>query len=199
MMRSLVSVWMVAAVLISMVGCARVTTKVVEKPRVDQEIQGGNRGYLVGSPSAPANRKSTRQMIQTDIELPTMEELNPWRKSSKPSASVPATQPEESTAMIEPSAESEEWYGQEEIEVGQPKKRSSASVAGGTTYKVKNGDTLQKISQKFYGTTRKWPQIYEANRNVLRSPNNVRVGQTLVIPSLGETSKRNARVPSDIK
>ena len=72
-----------------MVGCARITTQVVEKPRVDQELQG-NQGYLHGTPSESATRKLTRQIVQADVELPTASELNPWRSKQLAQAAVPA-------------------------------------------------------------------------------------------------------------
>lgn len=51
------------------------------------------------------------------------------------------------------------------------------------TYVVKKGDTLQKISKQFYGTTRKWRAIYEANRDVLKGgPDDLTVGAKLKIP-----------------
>jgi LysM repeat protein len=52
----------------------------------------------------------------------------------------------------------------------------------GRTYVVRPGDTLGKISVRFYGTSRRYMDIYNANRNVLASPNSVAVGQTLIIP-----------------
>lgn len=53
---------------------------------------------------------------------------------------------------------------------------------GGQTYVVRPGDTLSKISSRFYGTTSRYMEIYEANRDQLSSPTNIKVGQTLVIP-----------------
>jgi nucleoid-associated protein YgaU len=50
------------------------------------------------------------------------------------------------------------------------------------SYTVGKNDTLQKISKKFYGTFRKWKDIYEANRNILRTPDKLYPGQTLKIP-----------------
>jgi nucleoid-associated protein YgaU len=50
-------------------------------------------------------------------------------------------------------------------------------------YIVQKGDTLQKISEKFFGTTRKWNSIYQANKNILKSPDRIRAGQKLVIPN----------------
>lgn len=54
--------------------------------------------------------------------------------------------------------------------------------ANGRTYIVQPGDTLGKISIKFYGTSRRYMDIYNANRDVLRSPSSIEVGQRLVIP-----------------
>jgi hypothetical protein len=55
-------------------------------------------------------------------------------------------------------------------------------TSGGRTYTVQPGDTLGKISIKFYGTSRRYMDIYNANRDVLSSPSNVAVGQRLIIP-----------------
>ncbi len=52
----------------------------------------------------------------------------------------------------------------------------------GRTYIVQPGDTLGKISIKFYGTSRRYMDIYNANRDVLRSPSSIEVGQRLIIP-----------------
>jgi nucleoid-associated protein YgaU len=49
-------------------------------------------------------------------------------------------------------------------------------------YKVQKGDTLQKISQKFYGTTKKWQKIYEANKDTLKGPDKLYPGRTINIP-----------------
>ena len=52
----------------------------------------------------------------------------------------------------------------------------------GRTYTVQPGDTLAKISIKFYGTSRRYMDIYDANRDILTSPSNIAVGQQLRIP-----------------
>jgi Uncharacterized protein containing LysM domain len=54
--------------------------------------------------------------------------------------------------------------------------------SGSQTYVVRSGDTLSKISSRFYGTTSRYMEIYEANRDQLSSPTSIKVGQTLVIP-----------------
>jgi len=47
---------------------------------------------------------------------------------------------------------------------------------------VAAGETLQKISMKYYGTTKNYPAIFEANRDKLKTLNSVRAGQKLKIP-----------------
>jgi nucleoid-associated protein YgaU len=62
-----------------------------------------------------------------------------------------------------------------------PNNTGPAATSPGT-YVVKKGDTLSKISKKFYGTPNRWQMIYEANRDRIPNMNNLRVGTTLVIP-----------------
>ena len=47
---------------------------------------------------------------------------------------------------------------------------------------VVEGDSLTRISVRYYGTASRWQDIYEANREVLRGENSLRPGQRLRIP-----------------
>jgi DNA repair exonuclease SbcCD ATPase subunit/phage tail protein X len=49
-------------------------------------------------------------------------------------------------------------------------------------YRVASGDTLTKISSRYYGTTARWQDIYNANRDQLRSPDVLPLGVELKIP-----------------
>jgi nucleoid-associated protein YgaU len=63
---------------------------------------------------------------------------------------------------------------------------AGASVSGGQatrTYTVQSGDTLSKISQQFYGNSNDYMKIFEANRDQLKDPNQIRPGQQLKIPA----------------
>lgn len=148
-------------------GC-RTATTVVEVPRVDLEVSGGNRGYLIGSPSSAtaAPRDTTRQMIETEIELPTT--VTPPPRSPRPVGLDQIAPPE--------------------IDLSQPPATTGTSVP--TThdlYVVKKGDTLWSIAAdpQIYGDATKWRRIAEANRDVLKSPDRVRAGMTLRIPRDG--------------
>jgi nucleoid-associated protein YgaU len=50
-------------------------------------------------------------------------------------------------------------------------------------YKVQSGDTLSKVAQKFYGDSSKYRQIFDANKDVLKDPNKINVGQELKLPN----------------
>ena len=49
---------------------------------------------------------------------------------------------------------------------------------------VDDGYTLSGVARLFYGDASKWPQIYEANRKVLKSPHLIKGGERLTIPKL---------------
>ncbi|HSY53816.1 MAG TPA: LysM peptidoglycan-binding domain-containing protein [Opitutaceae bacterium] len=57
-----------------------------------------------------------------------------------------------------------------------------SSTASGHTHTVSTGDTLMKISQQYYGTRSKWRDIYAANRDVMKSENDLKIGMQLKIP-----------------
>ena len=54
------------------------------------------------------------------------------------------------------------------------------------TYTVVKGDTLSKIAKEFYGDAMKYPEIFEANRPMLKDPDLIYPGQVLRIPALSE-------------
>ena len=49
-------------------------------------------------------------------------------------------------------------------------------------HEVKKGDTLWKIAERYYGDGNLYPKIFEANRDILKDPNMIKVGQKLKIP-----------------
>ena len=48
-------------------------------------------------------------------------------------------------------------------------------------YTIESGDTLGKIAQIFLGRASRYPDIFEANRDQLSSPDKIQVGQKLKI------------------
>ena len=49
-------------------------------------------------------------------------------------------------------------------------------------YEVKSGDTLSKIAKHYYGEANKYPKIFEANKPMLKDPDEIYPGQRLRIP-----------------
>lgn len=49
-------------------------------------------------------------------------------------------------------------------------------------YEVVAGDTLSKIAKKYYGDANKYMKIFDANKDQLKDPDKINVGQKLKIP-----------------
>ncbi|MGK7250503.1 peptidoglycan-binding protein LysM [Acinetobacter oleivorans] len=49
-------------------------------------------------------------------------------------------------------------------------------------YTVKSGDNLSKIAKEFYGDANQYPKIFEANKPMLKDPDEIFPGQVLRIP-----------------
>jgi len=101
---------------------------------------------------------------------------------SQPSLSeVPATSNVEEEVVFKESTSSKK----EEEKTGFTNEQPECKTYEQPEYKmytVKKNDTLQKISRRFYGTTRRWLKIYKANKDILKSPDRVYPGQVLKIP-----------------
>jgi len=153
-------------------GCV-VRTYPLVKDRVDQNLSTGNRGYLSGpAPELTQERKTTRRTQVVEIEL-----RSPVKFERKPSRRIQKTATEDNLLV-----------GNRGFIYSTQK---SAPELTYEQYTVQRNDTLQKISKKFYGTTKKWMQIYEANKDVLKTPNRVYPKQILRIPldALRETKE----------
>jgi tetratricopeptide (TPR) repeat protein len=57
-----------------------------------------------------------------------------------------------------------------------------APRTAGKAVRVQKGDTLRRISERVYGTQDRWRDIFEANRTVLKNREDIRIGQTLIVP-----------------
>ena len=179
--RFLGAAFLVLAFMLS--GCVMRTYE-VSRERVDQQIEG-NRGYIMGSAKenvSEAPRKATRKVRVVEFEL---------GKSYKAAA------PAEGSAQVpglEPVAENESVMVTEtDVELVE-----TPPAAAMRQYTVGKGETLQKISEKFYGTTRNWYKIYQANKDTLKGPNKIYPGQVINIPELeGAASAESASVPGE--
>ncbi|MDD5431497.1 MAG: LysM peptidoglycan-binding domain-containing protein [Candidatus Omnitrophica bacterium] len=153
-------------------GCV-VRTYPLTKDRIDQDLSGGNRGYIKGA--APAEETlgkktdRTTQVVEVELHSPLKFEFKKWWK--KPAKKV--------------ETEGNRGYITQSV-VPEIIETPASCEPVFEKYVVQKNDTLQKISMKYYGTTKKWMKIYDANKDTLKSPNSIRPGKTINIPVLPE-------------
>jgi NitT/TauT family transport system substrate-binding protein len=61
---------------------------------------------------------------------------------------------------------------------------ASVPAAKSGQYTVETGDTLSYLALKYYGDQYKWEKIYEANKQAMKNPHSLYVGQKIIIPFL---------------
>ena len=65
----------------------------------------------------------------------------------------------------------------------QPASDDVGELKPALTYTVAKGDTLSKIAKKFYGDSKQWRRIFEANKDTIENPDLIYPGQVLKIPN----------------
>lgn len=66
-----------------------------------------------------------------------------------------------------------------------PATKSRATGTGQTpkTYTVKSGDTLWNIAKRYLGNGSRYTEIFNLNKDKIKNPNRIYVGQVLVLPN----------------
>lgn len=177
-MRYFLSILLISSVCLA--GCS-VKTYTLEKQRVDTLLEG-NQGYLSGNPPSEADKKEsslgdTRKVAVMEVEFGSSSHKYGCKgKSIKEDVSKESIYEEES-------------YQTEEIDqIQQPETVRLPKVASkeGEWYTVQKSDTLQKISYKFYNTTKKWLLVFEKNKDILKSPDKIYPGMKIKIPAINQ-------------
>jgi nucleoid-associated protein YgaU len=73
---------------------------------------------------------------------------------------------------------------QDQIQIAAPTAAAPAAAPSSQArfYEVQSGDTLSKIAKQFYGDAGRYGAIFEANKPMLKDPDQIYPGQTLRIP-----------------
>ena len=69
------------------------------------------------------------------------------------------------------------------VTVTSAKPARHAAAAATTTYRVRSGDTLSTIADRFYHNAADWQWIYHENESKLPNPNVIYTGESLTIPA----------------
>lgn len=200
MFRNMTRLLLVLFAGIFVVGCASarttpgqsVTTRKLEtnfyvedRPRVDQEMTG-NFGYIMGTPQ-PEDRsqyRDTRRVYVLEVTKNVEEALQMQEVKIDPY--VPSPSRDIPPAPRAKEAAQPDWAKPVVIPAFDDNREMQAAVPEYEDYVIQDGDTLQKISKKFYGSYSQWTRIYDANKDVLKDPNRVRSGIKIRIPLSGE-------------
>ena len=59
----------------------------------------------------------------------------------------------------------------------------TVASAAPATHTVVAGDSLSSLAQRYLGSADRWKEIYEANRDTIRDPGMIHIGQVLTIPA----------------
>ena len=140
-------------------GCL-MRTYTVYRPRKYTEVTG-NQGCLMGT-----CKQESRQTRLREVRPMTIFEFEMGARSSRRQAkAAPAEVPQMLQQPVD-LGDIDEEISKEEVLC--PEDEAGDQEQAYSTYKILKGDTLQKISKKFYGTTRKWQIIYEFNKKVIK-------------------------------
>lgn len=113
------------------------------------------------------------QAVSTDLR-PASRPLLPDRlAASIPIPSI-AKQPPIVTAMAPPTIPAARLQPHRE--------RVSTSAVPEKRHRIKDGDSLPSLAQRYLGDEERWPEIYQANREIISHPDLLVVGEELVIP-----------------
>jgi len=110
-----------------------------------------------------------------------------------PQGTRTAKGPQPETAMVQPSSVS--------TKETEDKKRQPAKTTWPKIYVVNEGDNLADIAKKFYGPEEgnkriNINKIFEVNRQLLRSPDEIYVGQKLIIPRPSNLARGESKTDS---
>jgi nucleoid-associated protein YgaU len=147
-----------------------------DNPRVDTKVEG-NAGYIMGTPPAEALKPIDKTRRFYVVEL------------SKEAEDVEAEEMvvSQTTTTNYRSSYDDDSYDQRttrktSYQTTTPASKIMAKAPTFSKYTVEKGDTLQKISKKFYDSYSKWTKIYEVNKDVIPNPNSIKPGIVLRIP-----------------
>ena len=175
------------------------TTTMVSAPNGTLGIGGNERRVQEGFDWRVPAEEQPRAAVQMPIEekedirftMKLPQEISPVQQplilEPLPAAPVAEQVAEAEPSPAQPAEQAAEPLPQEKPEVA---KIEPPKPAASKEYVVAEGDTLGAIAKKLYGseagsTSANITRIFQANRQILKSPDDIHVGQKLTIPMVG--------------
>ncbi len=140
---------------------------------VEELIRMAHVSYLASLPNPPPGAIERISMLERENE-------NLKRQIDEMSERLRAAR--EAGAPTERRTEERPSPRPEAAETPTVRPQPAPAEAEARTYEVQRGDTLSRIAARFYNDSGAWNIIFDANRDVLPTPNSLREGQTLKIP-----------------
>jgi len=171
-----------------LVSAEELDAQIAEKPRIP---------YLTGvefekpqPAAAPARPRLTQEPPPTQFQLPDFlaEEDSALQKAQlarRSSAPDPISSPADSTAganIVAGPAHNRVWQTSSSSRQGTTITPASTQVPGPRTHVIQSGDTLSGLASRYLGSSARYDEIYQANRDVLPNPNRLPLGVTITIP-----------------
>lgn len=143
-----------------------------EAPHVRQLIETATKDFAASLPAAPLESQFERVDLLETVERLKEENLELKRELADARQERDRIRTRLATAGSRPAPTAQAPAAEANPEPS----------SGPREYTVVAGDTLSHISGKVYGTTSRWRDIYEANRDVMANENSLKIGMKLRLP-----------------
>lgn len=146
--------------------------------------------FAVTQKASVAARQELPAVTADTVAAATVSQADTVRKEVKKEVAV--TLPEKPSTTVAPKQPEQSAAGTSK-EAGKttPERRETLSdtveyqITGTqASYTIRPGESLVKISQKFYGNKKLWPYLVKHNPTVIRNANQIPIGATIQIPVL---------------
>jgi len=166
-------------------------TYTVERERQNTDVSG-NQGYLMGEAKGEPKKSRLGKTRTTKVFEFEFGRGKEDKNQTKPDSFLSETnstynESKESSNLVNSDIDQEIFSEEKEINLELDREFDLNEEIDDVrpeylNYKIEKNDTLQKISKKFFGTTREWKMIYELNKDIIKNPNRVYPGKTIKIP-----------------
>lgn len=147
-----------------------------QAPHVRQLIETATKDFAATLPAAPMETQYERVDLLETVERLKTENLQLKQQLAQARQQQQQLQTRLQTAGTAPVTAAAA------SPAPQQRATQSQSSSAQREYTVVAGDTLSHISGKVYGTTSRWRDIFEANRDVLPNENSLKIGMKLRLP-----------------